>query len=115
MATFYVRPAGDRPDYRVVISFLWSDEQNVDTDGDSYNPASRTWTYLFIRNREPEDETIEIGSIEDDPLVLEIESELECLAARVAWFLATETGGDVAESRSGPFAGPDVLKSKFGE
>ena len=48
MATFYVRPAGDRPDYRVVISFLWQDEQNVDTDGDSARTRSNADGFYFL-------------------------------------------------------------------
>ena len=46
MPRFFVQPEGPRPDFRLVITFLGGDSHNVDTDGNSHNPASRDWTCL---------------------------------------------------------------------
>ena len=40
MTQFYVNAEHDRPDFRPVITYLWHDILNVDTDGDSFDPAS---------------------------------------------------------------------------
>jgi hypothetical protein len=92
----FVNPSGPRPDFRLVISFLWKDFHNVDTDGDSHNPASRAWTELYIANRECPSEIVEVLPARLDPLVLKVQSESEVLAHRVAYFLARETAGEVA-------------------
>jgi len=82
-------------DFRTVISFLWSDFHNVDTDGDSQNPASRQWTDLHILNRENSKETVDIMIETRSPLVFRVESKLESLAARIAFFLAEWCHGEV--------------------
>ncbi|MFT5497413.1 MAG: hypothetical protein ACI9TH_002819 [Kiritimatiellia bacterium] len=50
----FVRIVGDRPDFRVFISLLYSDFHNVDTDRDSHPGHSRKWTYLYIEDRSRE-------------------------------------------------------------
>ena len=64
-----------------MISFLWGDLHNVDTDGNSYNPASLDWTELYCQNRENEQETFDVGPVSESPLTLKVESEMPELAA----------------------------------
>jgi hypothetical protein len=75
---------GNRPDFRVFIDLLYRTGRNVDTDGDSNPVNSRTWTYLYIADRESDDPFIEIHAKQVDPDIFEVESkshELETLAA----------------------------------
>ena len=115
---FYMRPNGPRPDFRLVQAFLWHDSQNVDTDGDADNPASRAWTYLFLCNRDNEAEMVMVDKVGADiasnSLLLEIKSEREYLAARCAYFLAVSTGADVSETGVGVTCSPDTLVGRMG-
>lgn len=111
--TFHVKPAGPRPDFRLVITFLWSDSHNVDSDGDASNPASRDWTELYLMNREETAEEVEVYPSQATPLILAVDSDREYLSARVAYFLARETRGEVA-MESGGYLSPDVLVSRLG-
>jgi hypothetical protein len=114
MARVFLQPRGPRPDFRLVISFLWGDLHNVDTEGNSYNPANRDWTELYCQNRENELETFHVGAVSQAPLTLAVESDLPELAARVAYFLATETWAAVASDPSGPWHGPALLRKSLG-
>ena len=114
MARFYIRPRLPRPDFRLVVTFLWGDFHSVDTEGDSYNPASRDWNHLYCQNREQESEHFEVHPVQADPLVLEIASECRRLAARVTYFLALETASGFAPRAAGPFAHPDTLRGELG-
>ena len=69
-ARIFIRPKGPRPDFRLVITFLWSDMRNVDSDGDSDNPASTTWTWLYVKDRVCPTSTVETSAVSTDPLVL---------------------------------------------
>ncbi len=74
----------NRPDFRVFIDLLYGAERNVDTDGDSNPVNSRTWTYLYIADRESDDPSVEIYASEKDLGTFEVVSEsreLETLAA----------------------------------
>ena len=114
MPTFFVTTPNERPDFRTAIAFLWHDGQNVDTEGDSNNPASRTWTELYISNRERADETVEAFPYQNSPLILQIESDHENLAARLALFIATYCKGLVATSPDSEFLSPNTLLSRIG-
>jgi hypothetical protein len=46
MAKLDVRVAGPRPDFRLVLAFVWGDAE-TDTEGNSRNAASREWTELW--------------------------------------------------------------------
>ncbi len=67
MPVFYVMPLNDRPDYRLVLTFIWSDQRNCDTAGNSSNPASHEWTELYCRNRENEPEVFDVSSLGWEP------------------------------------------------
>jgi hypothetical protein len=115
MPKFFVKPTSLRPDYRLVLTFLWGDDRDCNTDGNSRNPASRDWTELYCRNRRSPTEVFGVLPTSLQPLVLEVESSHEWLAARVAYFLAVEAGGFVADAPNGVYAVPDALSSKVGE
>jgi hypothetical protein len=115
MPRFLVKPMNLRPDFRLVLTFLWGDDRTCDTEGNSRNPASREWTELYCRNRESPEEVFDISRFSPEPLVLEVESPHEWLAARVAYFLGVESVGVVADKPDGLYTGPDVLISKMGE
>lgn len=116
MNKFYVTAPNPRPDFRLVIAFLWRDGQNVDTDGDCDYPASHDWTWLYVANREePAEPSVSVSSDGQLPLLLVIESESENLAARLAYFLAVSTGGGVSLGYDGDFASPEHLLSRVGD
>ncbi len=115
MNTLYVRPGGDRPDFRIVLTFLWSEDRDLDTDGDSDNPASRSWTELYAQDRRTPEETVDCSPVSKAPLILKIESEKEYLAARLAWFLTSETDGTVSTTLDGPYQSAETIKDKLGE
>jgi len=73
MITIRVTAPNDRPDFRQVIALL--NFENVDTDGDSDNPASRTWTWLHVQNRDEPYEEVDIYAKTESPLILEVDSE----------------------------------------
>jgi hypothetical protein len=112
---FYVKHTSFRPDFRLVLTFLWGDDRNCDTDGNSRNPASREWTELYCRNRENPAEVFDVSPVTKEPLVLEVESPHKWLAARVAYFLAVESAGFVADTPDGPYTAPEELISKVGD
>ncbi|MFH6995352.1 hypothetical protein [Flavobacterium sp. FlaQc-48] len=83
------------PDYRLFVDFLWDYDHNVDSDGDSYNPASRSWAFLDMESRENENERFSIDQAQDNPLIYIVKSENQIIANRVAYFLMKETDGDI--------------------
>jgi hypothetical protein len=107
--TFYTTTPGKRPDFRLVIAFLWHDGKSVDTEGNSYHPASRTWTELYVQNREHEDEVVTVSQYQESPLVLRVRSERQQLAARAAFFLASSCGGSVSQEFDGEYHSPERL------
>ena len=111
----YVLAKGERPDYRQVIAFLWSEDYDVDSDGDSYPASSRTWTELTLITRNERGERVDVDPCSDKPLVLQVRSEKRSLAARVAYLLAKHTGGAVGWSPDGTFDEPNSLKPEIGD
>ncbi|MBZ5522384.1 MAG: hypothetical protein LAP21_09110 [Acidobacteriia bacterium] len=114
MTYFFIQPQTLRPPFPLVITFLWGDSQNVDTEGDSRTPAIREWTELYCQNREVPQEIFEVSPVANEPLKLRIESAMPELAARVAYFLAKETGSMVATNEAGPWHDPEWLFSQVG-
>jgi hypothetical protein len=112
MAVFFVKPTSVRPDFRLVLTFLWGDRRNCDTDGNSHNPASREWTELYCRNRETPSEVFDVSPRNQEPLLLQIKSPHEWLAARVAYL---ESRGLISEQQNGPFSAPVTLLPQMGE
>ena len=92
----YLKPLKERPDFRLVITWLWKDFHNVDTDENASNPASKEWTELYIRNRERTEENIEIEPISENPLVLQISASQKGLLYRTTSFLNLVSEGGVS-------------------
>lgn len=84
-----------RPDFRLIVAYLWAEDHDVDSDGDAENPADRNWTQLYLCDRSTPTVHLEIGPTAHEPLVLEITASKPELAIRAAQFLARETGGTV--------------------
>jgi hypothetical protein len=114
MTQYFINAERDRPDYRLVITFLWHDLFNVDTDGDSHNPASRTWTQLYIRNRQDESEEVDVFPVCVTPLILRVESQKDYLAVRTAYFLAEFMRTGIAVSEGGPFLDSKTIRDSLG-
>ena len=114
MPQYFVKAERERPDFRLVIAYLWHDLFNVDTEGDSHNPASRTWTQLYICNRQDDSEVVDVTPANETPLVLRIESQKRYLAARTAYFLADYMSAPVAESEGGPYLEPESIQDAIG-
>ena len=88
---------GDRPDYRLFRVFLWGNDHKFNSDGDSYNPASRTWTELYMSSREVR-ASFEIYQVSDNPIIFEVKSSNKNILNRAALFLAKETAGQIVSS-----------------
>jgi hypothetical protein len=97
---YFVQVDGPMPDFRTIITFLWSDFHNVDSDGNSHNPASRDWSELYLQNREKENEVIEIFSEEEEPKILRVVSSDRLLALGVAYFLVHWSSGEILDAET---------------
>lgn len=114
MKTYFVRVGGNRPQFGLVVTFLWGDDEDVDTEGDSVEPESQDWTELYVARRGGAREVVDVSVSQSEPLTLRVDSEWPEIAARVAFFLATATKGAVAEQSAGPFGSPSTLFSSIG-
>ena len=113
MVRLFVRVAGPRPDFRLVLAFVWADA-DTDTDGNSRNLASREWTELYAQNRGRPDEMFNVFPASAEPLVLQVQSEYDWLAAAVTHLLAEATGGGVSDQAAGPFGPAASMLSRVG-
>ena len=86
----------ERPDFRVFIDLLYGTDRNVDTEGDSDPVNSRTWTYLYIADRETDDPSVEVGAIRENPNVFEVESKSNELEEVAALYLFLYCGTSIA-------------------
>jgi hypothetical protein len=103
VVTWYVRPTGPRPDFRLVLAFVWGDAADCDTDGNARHPSDREWTELYAQNRSRPGEVFDVIEAGKNPLVLAVESPIEWLAAAVAHLLAESSAGSVSNNPVGPF------------
>jgi hypothetical protein len=94
---------------------VWGGDANVNTHGNSYNPASREWTELRARNRARPDEEFDVLAVATEPLVLEVKSKHEWLAAVVAYLLIETTDGGISEQPTGPFVSAATLLPRAGD
>ncbi|SIN80187.1 hypothetical protein SAMN05444166_0945 [Singulisphaera sp. GP187] len=113
MTELYVLPGGPRPDYRLVLAFVWGDDANCDTEGDSQHPADREWTELYAQKRSRPDEVFDVSPVGEHPLVLKVESSAEWLAAVVASMLAESSAGSVSDDPCGPFNAAKLLLDRM--
>jgi len=85
----------NRPDFRVFIELLYSQEHNVDTDGDAIRVNSRSWTYLYIKDRMSDDPSDVIEAQDNDPSTFRVESESKKLAELTAIYLFDYCGSSI--------------------
>lgn len=95
----YLRNPGPRPAYYLVADHLWGVGRNVDSDGNSRGPDDTEWTELSLLLRgAPASERLDIDPVSSNPLTLEIRSPSQLLCERVARYLASVTGGQIANT-----------------
>jgi hypothetical protein len=90
----------ERPDFRVFIDLLYGENRNVDTEGDSDPVYSRSWTYLYIADRESDDPSIEIFVRNGQPSSFAVESESGRLEELAALYLFLTSGKSISDVTS---------------
>ena len=70
---------GSLPPYYKIAYSLWGQDADFDSDGNSYEPESTSWTELTLILRSDENQRIDIDPVEEkDSLILKTtSSELE--------------------------------------
>lgn len=99
---YYLRADRARPQYWSLVTFLFTNREGIDTDGDSFPGTSTVWTWLSIRKRDADQQVVEIYSVQSEPLVLVVESTSSQLAARAVYYLAKTMDTVVWLSETGP-------------
>lgn len=95
---YTVTVVSERPDFRCFLDLLYGPGRNVDTDGDSYPVNSRSWTYLYVKDRESDDPYIEIHASEVDVSRFTVQSDSSRLDALAALYLYLTCGGSISSS-----------------
>lgn len=109
-----VRVDRDRPDFRAFIDLLYGANRNVDTDGDSNPVSSRTWSFLYVADRESDDPSVEIYASEADPAVFLIESGSSTLEELAALYLFLTCGESISSSGEAiDLVAVEVLRDKY--
>ncbi len=85
----------NRPDFRVFIDLLYGVGRNVDTDGNSISVNSRTWTYLYIADRESDDPPVVIVSPQTTPAIFEVKSKSQAVEILAALYLFLYCGTSI--------------------
>ena len=86
----------------------------MDTEGDSNPVYYRMWRYLYIKDRESEDPSIEIYSEESLPLIFEIESKSKRLEELSAIYMYNFCGTLIANENGTISKGEiDTLRKKY--
>lgn len=94
----HVTVNGNRPDFRIFVDLLYGVDRNVDTDGDSDPVSSRTWSYLYIADRESDDPSVEIEALVEQPKMFSVESKSERLEELTALYLFICCGAEITDS-----------------
>jgi hypothetical protein len=92
MKTYHLLISEQRPYFAEIPYYLWG-EVNYDSDGDCSKPTDRTWTCLYLKNRESGD-IVEVNSEGADWSVEGPEPQAE----RAAFFLVHRCAAKTAES-----------------
>jgi hypothetical protein len=103
---YYLLSSSPRPDFRLLVTFSWSDGHDVDTDGDARNPASRDWTDFCCRERNAPFDRFQVEVVSGNRPHITVESPRQEIAARVALFLSDELTAEVVTSLVGNEALP---------
>jgi hypothetical protein len=91
-----VRIDRERPDFRVFIDLLYGPNRNVDTDGDSNPVSSRTWSFLYVADRESDDPSVEIHASEANSAEFVVESGSSVLEELAALYLFLTCGESIS-------------------
>lgn len=94
----YLKPVDSRPDFRLVKVWLWGENHETDSYGNSFNPADRDWTELYLSSRKKDNEYIDIYPICENPPVLQIKGSAIEIILQTAYFLCVETNGQLSYS-----------------
>jgi hypothetical protein len=109
-----VKVVRDRPDFRVFVDLLYGPNRNVDTDGDSNPVSSRTWSFLYVADRESDDPSVEIHASDDDADVFVVESDSSRLEELAALYLYLTSGKSICFSGAAiDQAAIDALTDKY--
>ncbi|WP_248739025.1 hypothetical protein [Pseudomonas sp. MWU12-2029] len=95
---YTVTVVSERPDFRCFLDLLYGPGRNVDTDGNSYPVNSRSWTYLYVKDRESDDPYIEIEASEVDVSRFTVQSDSPRLEVLCALYLYLTCGGAISSS-----------------
>ena len=90
----------NRPDFRTFIDLLFGAERNVDTEGDSNPVSSRTWKYLYIKDREADVLAVEISAVQEEPGMFQVKSQSQRLEELAALYLFLYCGTELLFSSS---------------
>jgi hypothetical protein len=99
---FLILSPGPRPSCGQIVQHVYGQGANVDTDGDSVQPASTNWTWLYMKDRSgPKcSAVVEVCMVDPGETLMRVGSEDLALAKATAEFLAAQTGGRLATRRS---------------
>jgi hypothetical protein len=84
---------GPRPPYYELADYLWGENANIDSDGNSDSPEDTNWTELSVSFRDDNGPYVNVDPVSSDPLVLEVSCFSSELAKKAAEYLAKITGG----------------------
>jgi hypothetical protein len=100
-AKIKVKINAERPDFRVFSAYFFGNDcHNYDSEGNSYEPYSRTWTELYMCCRANSDLQFNIDDIDQEPLIFEVSAKTVEIVHIVAYFLAKETKGEILDEKN---------------
>ena len=97
----FVQTELPRPPFAIIAYFLWGNDVDFDSDGNSETPSDTTWKELTLINREGKNERLDIDPISQSPLILRVASEDPALATKAAYFLGVTTDGKISSTLPG--------------
>ncbi len=87
---------------------------NYDSEGDSFEVTSKSWTELYICSREDEDLCFDIWKVSDDPLMFLVSSKTWEIVNIIAYLLARETNGEIIDT-DGTVVSPEDVTKRMGD
>lgn len=113
--TYLVKPESGRPRpaYWRLAVFLWGEEVDVDSDGNSTHPDDMAWTELTLSKRPTDNQRVDIDPVKVKPLILKIVATTQPLAAQAAYFLAAQTEGKISKTDQIIWRSPRSIKGQL--
>lgn len=100
-----------RPDFRVFATYFFGDDMyNYDSEGDSFQVTSKSWTELYMCSRENEALCFDIWKINDEPLVFKVTSQTKEIVNRIAYFLSRETDGEIIDDEGNVVSAENIIQ-----